>query len=144
MHVYIRAGLKSHGPGQHDYPQYLADWSKILTDRGAIVDGSLHFPTAGEIANTDVMVMYKGDAGGMTPEEKATLEAFMRRGGGLVSFHDTLCGPDPDYYSTVVGGACANLGNARGSADFGNRDVTSSTIVVYDTTAPGVPLTTEI
>ena len=105
IHVYIRAGLKSHGPGQHDYPQYLADWSKVLTDRGAIVDGSLHFPSAGEIANTDVMVMYKGDAGGMTPEEKATLEAYMKRGGGLVSFHDTLCGPDPDYYSTVVGGA---------------------------------------
>ena len=28
-HIYIRAGLKSHGPGQHDYPQFLADWSKI-------------------------------------------------------------------------------------------------------------------
>jgi type 1 glutamine amidotransferase len=41
----------------------------------------------------------------MTPEEKSTLEAYMKRGGGLVSFHDTLCGPDPDYFSTVVGGA---------------------------------------
>jgi type 1 glutamine amidotransferase len=105
MHIYIRAGLKSHGPGQHDYPQFLADWSKILTERGAQVDGSLHFPTPAEIANTDVMVMYKGDAGAMTPEEKSTLEAYMKRGGGLVSFHDTLCGPDPDYFSTVVGGA---------------------------------------
>ena len=105
MRIYIRAGLKTHGPGQHDYPQYLADWSKVLTERGAIVDGSLHFPTAAELANVDVMVMYKGDAGAMTPDEKATLEAYLRRGGGLVSFHDTLCGPDPDYYSTIVGGA---------------------------------------
>ena len=105
VRIYIRSGLKTHGPGQHDYPQYLADWSKVLTERGAIVDGSLHFPTAAEIANTDVIVMYKGDAGGMTPEEKATLEAYLKRGGGLVSFHDTLCGPDPDYYSTIVGGA---------------------------------------
>ena len=105
LRVYIRGGLKSHGPGQHDYPQYLADWSKVLTERGAIVDGSLHFPNAAEIASTDVMVMYKGDAGGMTPEEKTTLEAYLKRGGGLVSFHDTLCGPDPDYYSTIVGGA---------------------------------------
>jgi type 1 glutamine amidotransferase len=104
-HIYIRTGLKTHGAGQHDYPQYLADWSKVLTERGAVVDGSLHFPTAAELANTDVMVMYKGDAGGMSPEEKATLEAFLKRGGGLVSLHDTLCGPDPDYYSTVVGGA---------------------------------------
>ena len=90
VRIYIRSGLKTHGPGQHDYPQYLADWSKVLTERGAIVDGSLHFPTAAEIANTDVLVMYKGDAGGMTPEEKATLEAYLKRGGGLVSVHDTL------------------------------------------------------
>ena len=27
MRIYIRGGLKTHGPGQHDYPQYLADWS---------------------------------------------------------------------------------------------------------------------
>jgi type 1 glutamine amidotransferase len=105
IRIYIRSGLKTHAPGQHDYPQYLADWSKVLTERGASVDGSLHFPTAAELANTDVMVMYKGDAGAMTPEEKATLEAFLKRGGGLVSFHDTLCGPDPEYYSSIVGGA---------------------------------------
>lgn len=104
-HIYIRAGLKSHGPGQHDYPQFLADWSKILTERNAVVDGSLHFPKASELEGVDVMVMYKGDAGGMSPEEKATLEGFLKRGGGLVSFHDTLCGPDPAYYSTIVGGA---------------------------------------
>src|SRR5258706_10201950 len=87
--IYIRSGLKTHGLGQHDYPQFLADWSKTLTERGAIVDGSLHFPTAAEIANTDVIVMYKGDAGGMTPEEKGTLEAYLKRGGGLGSFPDT-------------------------------------------------------
>lgn len=105
LRIYIRAGLKTHGPGQHDYPQLLADWSKVLTARGARVDGSLHFPTPAEITNTDVMVMYKGDAGDMTPGERVTLEAYLKRGGGLVSFHDTLCGPDPDYYSTIVGGA---------------------------------------
>src|SRR5262245_17547667 len=65
MHIYIRAGLKSHGEGLHDYPQFIADWSKLLTDKGALVDGSLHFPSAEELANVDVMVMYKGDAGYM-------------------------------------------------------------------------------
>src|SRR6266702_5804470 len=60
MHVYIRAGLKSHGPGQHDYPQFLADWSKLLTMHGAVVDGSFHSPTAVELEGTDVILMYKG------------------------------------------------------------------------------------
>jgi type 1 glutamine amidotransferase len=105
MHIYIRAGLKTHGPGQHDYPQFLADWSKILTEHGAVVDGSFHSPTAAELQKTDVIVIYKGDAGYMTDTEKADLEAFVKRGGGLVSLHDSLCGPDPEYFSTLVGGA---------------------------------------
>ena len=105
VHVYIRSGLKSHGEGAHDYPQFAADWSKLLTAHGAIVDGSFHFPTAQELANTDVMVMYKGDAGYMTASEKAVLEDYMKRGGGLISIHDTLCGDEPAWYATIVGGA---------------------------------------
>ena len=106
MHIYIRVGLKTHGPGQHDYPQFLADWSKLLTQRGAVVDGSLHSPTAAELEHTDVIVIYKGDAGYMTDTEKSTLEAFVKRGGGIVSLHDSLCGPDPGYFATTfVGGA---------------------------------------
>src|SRR5262245_35174149 len=72
--VYLRGGLKTHAAGQHDYPQFLADFSKILTERGAIVDGSFHFPTDAEIADVDVIVMYKGDAGYMTIGERTTLE----------------------------------------------------------------------
>jgi type 1 glutamine amidotransferase len=105
MRVYIRAGLKSHKPGQHDYPQFLADWSKILTEHGAVVDGSLHAPSAAELEHTDVLVLYKGDAGYMSDEERAALEAFVKRGGGLVSLHDSLCGPDPAYFASLVGGA---------------------------------------
>lgn len=105
MHIYIQAGLKSHGVGQHDYPQFLADWSKILTQHGAVVDGSLHPPTAADLEHTDVLVIYKGDAGFMSDTEKAVLTAFVKRGGGLVSLHDSLCGPDPAYFATLVGGA---------------------------------------
>jgi type 1 glutamine amidotransferase len=105
MHVYLRAGLKSHQPGLHDYPQFLADWSKILTEHGAVVDGSLHAPSAAELAHTDVLVIYKGDAGYMDESEKTALEEFVKRGGGIVSLHDALCGPDPAYFATLVGGA---------------------------------------
>ena len=105
MHIYIWAGLKSHFPGQHDYPQFLADWSKLLTEHGAVVDGALHGPYAADLAHTDVVVIYKGDAGFLSDEEKAALEAYIRRGGGLVSIHDSLCGPDPAYFATLVGGA---------------------------------------
>ncbi|MFZ0394279.1 MAG: ThuA domain-containing protein [Terracidiphilus sp.] len=105
MHIYIWTGLKSHFPGQHDYPQFLADWSKLLTERGAIVDGALHAPSAADLAHTDVVIIYKGDAAYLSDEEKAVLEAYVKRGGGLVSLHDSLCGPDPAYFATLVGGA---------------------------------------
>ena len=86
-------------------PQFLADWSKILTAHGAVVDGSLHAPSAAELENTDVLVIYKGDAGYLSDSAKRALEAFVKRGGGLVSLHDALCGPDPAYFATLVGGA---------------------------------------
>lgn len=105
MHIYIWAGLKSHFPGQHDYPQFLADWSKILTEHGAVVDGALHAPRAEDLEHTDVVILYKGDAGFLSDYERGVLDAYIKRGGGLVSFHDSLCGPDPTYFATLVGGA---------------------------------------
>jgi type 1 glutamine amidotransferase len=105
MHNYISAGLKSHSARQHDYPQFLADWSKLLTEHGAVVNGALHPPSDANLENTDVVVIYKGDAGYLSDGEKATLDAFVKRGGGLVSLHDSLCGPDPAYFATLVGGA---------------------------------------
>jgi type 1 glutamine amidotransferase len=105
LHVYIWAGLKSHGAGQHDYPQFLADWSKILTEHGAVVDGSLHAPSSADLEHAEVVVIYKGDAAYLSDSEKAALEGYVKRGGGLVSFHDSLCGPDPAFFATLVGGA---------------------------------------
>ncbi|MGA8597852.1 MAG: ThuA domain-containing protein [Bryobacteraceae bacterium] len=105
MHIFIWAGLKSHLPGQHDYPQFLADWSKILTEHGAVVDGALHSPSSADLEHTDVVVIYKGDAGYVIDNEKAAIEAYVKRGGGLVNLHDSLCGPDPAYLATLLGGA---------------------------------------
>jgi len=105
MHVYIWGGLKSHREGQHDYPQFLADWSKFLTLHGAVVDGALHAPSTSDLEHTDVVVIYKGDAGYLSDSQKTMLEEYVKRGGGLISLHDSLCGPDPAYFASLVGGA---------------------------------------
>jgi type 1 glutamine amidotransferase len=105
MHIFLWAGLKSHLPGQHDYPQFLADWSKLLTERGAVVDGALHPPSSADLERTDVIVIYKGDAGFLSDGERTTLELFVKHGGGLVNLHDALCGPDPAYLAALLGGA---------------------------------------
>ena len=105
LRVFIYGGMKTHGPGQHDYPQFLADWSKVLQDRGAYVTGGLQFPSPRELASADVLVIYKGDAGYLGAEDRASLDNFMRRGGGIISLHDALCGPEPEAFAGIVGGA---------------------------------------
>jgi type 1 glutamine amidotransferase len=124
MHIYIWAGLKTHPPGRHDYPQFLADWSKILTEHGAIVDGALHPPSEADLAHTDVVVLYKGDSGFMSDEEKAILAAYIKRGGGFVSLHDSLCGPDPAYFATLVG-----AGKKHGEVNYTNPAQVPYTVV---------------
>jgi type 1 glutamine amidotransferase len=102
LRVYLWAGLKTHSPGLHDYPQWLADWSKLLTEHGAVVNGGLRPPSREDLEKADVVVIYKGDAGYFTD---AAMDAFVQRGGGLVSLHDALCGPDPAAFAKLVGGA---------------------------------------
>ena len=43
--------------------------------------------------------------GYLSQEDRATLDNFLRRGGGIVSFHDVLCGPNPEEFAGFVGGA---------------------------------------
>lgn len=121
IHVFIWAGPKTHPEGFHDYPQLLADWSKDYGDglmmRGAIIDGALHPPTAADLEHTDVIVMYKGDAEvTMTPQQHADLEAFIKRGGGFVSIHDSLCVSDTDWWANTVTGGAKQHGDPNFSA----------------------------
>ena len=66
---------------------------------------ALHPPTGPDLEYTDVVIIYKGDATYLDETTRLALETYVKRGGGLVSFHDSLCGPNPDYFSTLVGGA---------------------------------------
>lgn len=105
LRVFIRAGVKTHGPGEHDHPRFLEDWSVILAERGAEVAGAQRFPTAEELDATDVMILYAAEGGSIHGEERARLDAFLARGGGLVVLHDAVCGDAPHWFKGVVGGA---------------------------------------
>ena len=113
MHIYIWAALKTHGEGQHDYNRFLGEWSILLTQHGAVVDGSLHPPTSADLEDTDVLIIFRGDAGFLDDSEhewglgitKATIEEYVKGGGGLVLFHDAICAPDAAYWGNLVGGA---------------------------------------
>ncbi|MDP6989680.1 MAG: ThuA domain-containing protein [Planctomycetota bacterium] len=103
--VFIRAGAKTHGPGEHDHPRFLEEWIELLRGRGARVGGALRFPTADELAATDVMVLYAAEAASIHGPDRELLDAYLARGGGLVVLHDAVCGDAPQWFRTVVGGA---------------------------------------
>src|SRR5882672_1161634 len=105
LRVFIRGGVKTHGPGQHDHPRFLTEWTRLLTERGAKVDGAMDFPTAAQLDKTDVLVMFAAEAGTIAPEQRAALDRFLKRGGGMVCIHDAVCGKDPQWFKTIIGGA---------------------------------------
>jgi type 1 glutamine amidotransferase len=105
LRVFIRGGVKTHGPGAHDHPRFLAEWTKLLNERGAKADGSLEFPTAEQIEASDVIVFYAANAGAMKPEQRKLIDAFRERGGGMVVIHDAVCGDDAPWFKTLIGGA---------------------------------------
>src|SRR5712691_1256798 len=92
LRVFIRAGEKTHGPGQHDHPRFLSEWKELLGRRGAKADGAMDFPTAAQLEAADVLVMYAAEGGTISAEQRARLEKFLLRGGGLVVIHDAVCG----------------------------------------------------
>ncbi|MHB8523132.1 MAG: PVC-type heme-binding CxxCH protein [Limisphaerales bacterium] len=105
LRVFIRAGPKTHGPGQHDGPRFLQEWKPLLAGRGMTVDGAIGFPTARQLENTDVLLMYSAEGGTIGPEDRANLDQFLKRGGGIVALHDSVCGTDPQWFKTIIGGA---------------------------------------
>ena len=105
LRIFIRAGVKTHGPGQHDHPRFLQDWKDLLGQRGARADGAMDFPSSAQLEASDVLVMFAQDAANIKPEQRAGLAAFLKRGGGIVVLHDAVCGRDADWFKTVVGGA---------------------------------------
>ena len=104
LRVFIRAGIKTHGPNQHDHPHFLAEWKELLNQRGARADGSMDFPTAAQLENTDVLVIYAQDGMKITGEPRATFEKFLRRGGGLVVIHDGVVSGDQNEWAKKVQG----------------------------------------
>jgi uncharacterized protein len=103
LRIFIRSGAKTHGPGMHEHPRFLADWTKLLNDRGAHCEGGAEFPTAEQLARTDVLLIYTADGGDLNAAQREALAALLKRGGGLVTVLDGICSHDPQWWKTITG-----------------------------------------
>ncbi|MFM1770186.1 MAG: hypothetical protein RJA22_2715 [Verrucomicrobiota bacterium] len=113
LRVFIRAGVKTHGPGQHDHPQFLKDWVPLLNERGFKADGSMKFPTAAQLEATDVLVIYAADGMRITGADREIFEKYLQRGGGVAVIHDgVVSGDQHEWCKKVIGGAWIWQNNA--------------------------------
>ena len=85
LRVFIRSGPKTHGPGAHDYPSFLKDWTKLLNHRGVVATGANRFPSEEELAKVDVLILHAEEAGNITGEERTRFERYLEAGGGVVA-----------------------------------------------------------
>jgi putative membrane-bound dehydrogenase-like protein len=106
LRVFIRAGKKSHGPGAHDFPQFLKEWVPMLNGRGTKCEGSLEFPTKEQLDKTDVLILHSQEAGNIQiGDERKNLMEFLARGGGIVTIHAAAVSKDHDWFKTIIGGS---------------------------------------
>ena len=106
LRVFIRGGVKTHGPNQHDHPRFLKEWTTLLGDRGMQVTGDLDFPEPEQLEKTDVMIIYAADGMKIAGTQRADLEKFLKRGGGLVVLHDgVVSGDQHEWCKSTIGGA---------------------------------------
>ncbi|MFN0079332.1 MAG: PVC-type heme-binding CxxCH protein [Prosthecobacter sp.] len=106
LRVFIRAGKKSHGPGAHDFPQFLKEWVPMLNERGAKADGGMEFPTKEQLDKTDVLILHAQEAGNINigPDRKNLME-FIARGGGVVTIHAGAVSRDHEWFKSIIGGS---------------------------------------
>src|SRR6187431_839788 len=101
LRIFLRSGPKSHGPGAHDYPRFLAEWIPLLNARGAKATGANSFPTAQQLAETDVLILHAQEAGNIPDAtDRKNLTDFLARGGGLVVIHAAAVSRDTDWYKS--------------------------------------------
>ena len=109
LRVFIRGGVKTHGPNAHEHERFLNDWKVLLTQRGIKTDGAKDWPTAAQIKDVDVIVAYAEEAGDATIEQQKLIEEFTKGGGGLVVIHSaSVAMKNSAWWKSIIGGSWVN------------------------------------
>src|SRR5688572_1537684 len=106
LRVFIRAGAKTHGPGQHDHPRFLREWTQLLTERGVKAEGAMEFPDAAQLEKTDVLIVHAPDGMKIVGEDREAFEKFLSRGGGVIVIHaGVVAGDQHEWVKKIIGGS---------------------------------------
>ncbi|MFN0066882.1 MAG: ThuA domain-containing protein [Limisphaerales bacterium] len=98
------ASKQDHGPGQHDYPRWQTNWARLLGGTGHVeVEKAWEWPSATQFAAVDAAVFYFWNHE-WNAVRYAELDAFQRRGGGVVVLHSaTIADLEPEQLAERLG-----------------------------------------
>lgn len=94
LSVCLVSGEKDHGPGEHEYELWQANWKALLSQApGVMVDTAFQWPQPSQWHTADLVVLYFWNHN-WTPDRYADLDAFLARGGGVVVLHSAMVEDD--------------------------------------------------
>ncbi|MDB6052702.1 MAG: glycosyl hydrolase, partial [Verrucomicrobiales bacterium] len=109
LHVFLRGGKKTHGPGADEHEQFLKDTTKLLAERGIQVEGGMEFPSTEQLAKADVLLIYAEEGGEIPVPSRPAMENFLKKGGGVVVIHTAAVPSNKpgssDYLKSIIGGS---------------------------------------
>ncbi len=111
IRIVLVAGVKDHGPGEHDYPAWQKAWSELLAAADDVeVSTAWEWPSQEQLEQADVLVFYQH--GDWSAERAAAIDAVLARGGGLVYVHwavDGRGGETGHEFAKRIGLAAAGM-----------------------------------
>jgi putative heme-binding domain-containing protein len=99
------ASKQDHGPGQHDYPHWQEKWLRLLAQASTntAVEKAWEWPTDEQFAKADALVFYFWNHD-WSDARHAQIEAYQKRGGGLVFLHSAVISDnDPKRLAEQIG-----------------------------------------
>lgn len=93
LRLVLVAGKKDHGPGEHDYPAWQAQWVQLLAAAENVsIDTAWEFPSEAQLSEADVLIFFQ--KGAWNDERQRHMDRYFERGGGAVYIHWAVNGDD--------------------------------------------------
>jgi putative heme-binding domain-containing protein len=104
LQIVLIASKQDHGPGEHDYPAWQTNWTKLLGDVDAVkVSTAWQWPSPEQFQQADVLVFYYWNHS-WTPERYRQLDDYLARGGGMVLLHSScIADTEPEPLAERIG-----------------------------------------
>jgi putative heme-binding domain-containing protein len=105
LRLVLVASKQDHGAGQHDYPNWQTNWTRLLSSpaRKVVAEPSWEWPTSAQLDAASVIVFYCWNHDWST-SRLAQLDAFLERGGGVVLIHSAVIADEqPEVLAERIG-----------------------------------------